>query len=98
MSGRWRSATPSCRSCRHRPPGAGGTSPCTMSPELNRVEERGYMSRRVVVTGLGAVTPLGNTAKATWDGFVNGRNGVAPVTLFDASDLEIRHAAEVKDF
>jgi 3-oxoacyl-[acyl-carrier-protein] synthase II len=56
------------------------------------------MSRRVVVTGLGAVTPLGNTVAATWDGFVNGRNGVAPVTLFDASDMEIQHVAEVKDF
>jgi 3-oxoacyl-[acyl-carrier-protein] synthase II len=56
------------------------------------------MSRRVVVTGLGAVTPLGNTAKATWDGFVNGRNGVGPVTLFDASDLEVQYAAEVRGF
>ena len=51
------------------------------------------MSRRVVVTGLGAVTPLGNTVKDTWDGFVNGRNGVGPVTLFDASDLDVRYAA-----
>jgi beta-ketoacyl-acyl-carrier-protein synthase II len=56
------------------------------------------MSRRVVVTGLGAVTPLGNTVAETWDGFVNGRNGVAPVTLFDASDLEVKHAAEVRGF
>jgi beta-ketoacyl-acyl-carrier-protein synthase II len=56
------------------------------------------MSRRVVVTGLGAVTPLGNTVKDTWDGFVNGRNGVAPVTLFDTSDMAIQHAAEVKNF
>jgi beta-ketoacyl-acyl-carrier-protein synthase II len=56
------------------------------------------MSRRVVVTGLGAVTPLGNTVKDTWDGFVNGRNGVGPVTLFDASDMEVQHAAEVRGF
>jgi beta-ketoacyl-acyl-carrier-protein synthase II len=56
------------------------------------------MSRRVVVTGLGAVTPLGNTAGETWDGFVNGRNGVAPVTLFDVSDMDVQHAAEVKGF
>lgn len=56
------------------------------------------MSRRVVVTGLGAVTPIGNTVAETWDGFVNGRNGVAPVTHFDASDLEVQHAAEVKGF
>jgi beta-ketoacyl-acyl-carrier-protein synthase II len=56
------------------------------------------MSRRVVVTGLGAVTPLGNTVSETWDGFVNGRNGVSAVTLFDASDLDIQYAAEVKGF
>ena len=54
------------------------------------------MSRRVVVTGLGAVTPLGHTVADTWDGFVNGRNGVGPVTLFDAADLDVRYAAEVK--
>ena len=56
------------------------------------------MSRRVVVTGLGAVTPLGSTVAETWDGFVNGRNGVAPVTLFDTTDLEVQHAAEVRGF
>jgi 3-oxoacyl-[acyl-carrier-protein] synthase II len=56
------------------------------------------MSRRVVITGLGAVTPLGNTVSETWDGFINGRNGVAPVTLFDTSDMALQHAAEVKNF
>src|SRR4051794_26494831 len=56
------------------------------------------MSRRVVVTGLGAVTPLGNTVKDSWDGFVNGRNGVGPATLFDASDLDVQYVAEVKGF
>jgi 3-oxoacyl-[acyl-carrier-protein] synthase II len=56
------------------------------------------MSRRVVITGLGAVTPLGNTVAETWDGFINGRNGVAPVTLFDTSDMDLHHAAEVKGF
>src|SRR3954471_11089301 len=56
------------------------------------------MSRRVVVTGLGAVTPLGNTVRDSWDGFVNGRNGVGPATLFDASDLTVQYVAEVKGF
>ncbi|MCC6176015.1 MAG: beta-ketoacyl-ACP synthase II [Chloroflexi bacterium] len=56
------------------------------------------MTRRVVVTGLGAVTPLGSSAPATWEGFVAGRSGVGPLTLFDASDLGVRFAAEVKDF
>jgi 3-oxoacyl-[acyl-carrier-protein] synthase II len=54
--------------------------------------------RRVVVTGLGAVTPLGNNAETTWDGFIAGRSGVGPITLFDASELGVRFGAEVKDF
>ncbi len=54
--------------------------------------------RRVVVTGLGAVTPLGNTRPLFWDGLINGRSGVGPVTAFDAAKLTTRIAAEVKDF
>lgn len=53
---------------------------------------------RVVVTGLGAVTPIGNTVSAYWNGLCSGRNGVAPITLFDASSHACRFAAEVKDF
>ena len=53
---------------------------------------------RVVVTGLGAVTPIGNTVAAYWNGLCSGRNGVAPITLFDASSHACRFAAEVKDF
>jgi len=64
----------------------------------DRGTESASLNRRVVITGLGAVTPLGNTAAATWDGFVNGRNGVGPITLFDASDLDVQHAAEVRGF
>jgi 3-oxoacyl-[acyl-carrier-protein] synthase II len=56
------------------------------------------MNRRVVVTGLGAVTPLGTTAPATWEGFLAGRSGIGPITLFDASDLDVRFAGEVKGF
>mgnify|MGYP001544940578 CR=1 FL=1 len=41
--------------------------------------------QRVVVTGLGAVTPIGNTVADYWTGLTSGRNGVAPITLFDAS-------------
>jgi 3-oxoacyl-[acyl-carrier-protein] synthase II len=47
---------------------------------------------------LGAVTPLGNDVKATWDGLLNGRSGVDQIEQFDASELEVRIAAEVKDF
>ena len=54
--------------------------------------------RRVVVTGLGAVTPIGNDVAAYWDGLRNARNGVAPITLFDADRHACRFAAEVKDF
>ncbi|MBV9440403.1 MAG: beta-ketoacyl-ACP synthase II [Candidatus Eremiobacteraeota bacterium] len=54
--------------------------------------------RRVVVTGLGAVTPLGNTREAFWEALVAGRSGVGAVTSFDAKNLTTRIAAEVKDF
>ena len=52
----------------------------------------------VVITGIGAITPLGNTADQTWDGLVNGRSGVGPITHFDASTFTTRIAAEVKGF
>ena len=55
-------------------------------------------SRRVVITGLGAVTPIGNTVSSYWAGLQSGANGVAPITLFDASRHACRFAAEVKDF
>ena len=55
-------------------------------------------SRRVVITGLGAVTPIGNTVTTYWSGLQTGANGVAPITLFDASKHACRFAAEVKDF
>ena len=55
-------------------------------------------SCRVVITGLGAVTPIGNTVTTYWAGLQSGANGVAPITLFDASKHACRFAAEVKDF
>ena len=55
-------------------------------------------SRRVVITGLGAVTPIGNTVSSYWAGLKSGANGVAPITLFDASRHACRFAAEVKEF
>ena len=54
--------------------------------------------QRVVVTGLGAVTPIGNSVADYWDGLTSGRNGVAGITLFDASAHACRFAAEVKAF
>ncbi|NIV33940.1 MAG: beta-ketoacyl-[acyl-carrier-protein] synthase II, partial [Anaerolineae bacterium] len=55
------------------------------------------MSERVVVTGLGAVTPLGNDVPAYWDGLVAGRSGVGPISAYDATGYAVRIAAEVKD-
>jgi 3-oxoacyl-[acyl-carrier-protein] synthase II len=54
--------------------------------------------RRVVVTGLGAVTPLGNDARATWEAAVDGRSGIDWIRSFDPSGFPVRVAAEVKDF
>jgi 3-oxoacyl-[acyl-carrier-protein] synthase II len=54
--------------------------------------------RRVVVTGLGLVTPLGNTLAATWAGLIAGKSGCWSITKFDASDFPVRFACEVKDF
>jgi 3-oxoacyl-[acyl-carrier-protein] synthase II len=54
--------------------------------------------KRVVVTGLGAITPLGNALSTTWEGLINGRSGAGPITQFDASKFKTRFACEVKDF
>jgi 3-oxoacyl-[acyl-carrier-protein] synthase II len=54
--------------------------------------------RRVVITGMGIVSPLGNDLASSWAGIVNGRSGVGPVTHFDASNLTTRIAGEVRDF
>ena len=56
------------------------------------------MKRRVVVTGLGAVTPIGNTVEEFWAGIKEGKVGIGPITKFDASEYKVQIAAEVKDF
>ena len=56
------------------------------------------MKRRVVITGLGIVSPVGNDIESAWDNIVNGRSGVTRVTRFDASGLNAQIAGEVKDF
>ena len=55
-------------------------------------------NRRVVVTGVGAVTPIGNNVKDTWNNLKSGKNGIAPISLFDTSNLKSKLGAEVKDF
>ncbi len=54
--------------------------------------------KRVVVTGLGAITPVGNTLIEYWQGLMSGRNGIGPITLFDASRHDCRFAGEVKGY
>ncbi len=56
------------------------------------------MRRRVVVTGLGAITPLGNDVTSTWDGLTSGRSGIDRITLFDPSPLAVQIDGEVKGF
>lgn len=55
-------------------------------------------ARRVVITGIGAVTPLGSNAPETWNGLIKGRSGIGPISLFDASSFPTRIAGEVKKF
>lgn len=55
-------------------------------------------NRRVVVTGIGAITPIGNNTKDTWENLKAGKNGIAPITLFDTSNHKAKLAAEVKNF
>ena len=54
--------------------------------------------KRVVVTGLGALTPVGNNVAETWENLVNGVSGAGPITHFDASNFKTQFACEVKNF
>jgi len=56
------------------------------------------LKRRVVITGLGAVTPLGNNVKDTWEGICTGKSGIGKITKFDATDYETKIAGELKHF
>src|SRR5450830_1087186 len=56
------------------------------------------MKRRVVVTGMGMITPVGNDVATTWRSLIEGKSGTAPITKFDASNFPVRFAAEVKGF
>lgn len=54
--------------------------------------------KRVVVTGLGALTPIGNNAAETWENALKGKSGAGPITHFDASLFKTKFACEVKNF
>ena len=54
--------------------------------------------RRVVITGVGVISPIGNDRSTFWNNLIAGKSGVGPITQFDPSDFPVRIAAEVKDF
>lgn len=56
------------------------------------------MKNRVVITGLGTISPLGQDVSSTWEAMKNGRSAIGPITRFDASDIKVKIAAEVQDF
>ena len=56
------------------------------------------MDRRVVITGIGAITPVGLTAHESWDALVAGKSGIGEITAFDTTDFRVKVAAEVKGF
>ncbi|MEG0794037.1 MAG: beta-ketoacyl synthase N-terminal-like domain-containing protein, partial [Lachnospiraceae bacterium] len=56
------------------------------------------MKRRVVVTGMGAITPIGNSVEEFWEGITAGQVGIGEITKFDTTDYKVKIAAEVKDF
>src|SRR5262249_13156556 len=64
------------------------------TPRMGTVVDK----HRVVVTGVGAVTPIGNTAEDFWTALLNGTSGIGPITRFDATDYPTRIAGEVKGF
>src|SRR5437879_10348902 len=75
----------------------------TPSPTSKRTSNRGRVTRvdrpgRVVITGVGAVTPIGNTADEFWTALVQGASGIGPITRFDATGFPTRIAGELKGF
>lgn len=61
-------------------------------------EKKKLQQKRVVITGFGAVTPLGNDIQTTWSNLIKGVSGIGPITLFDAKTFPVKIAAEVKNF
>lgn len=69
-----------------------------MASSENRFRRPSREQRRVVITGLSSITPLGNTAKETWEGLINGRSGISHITFFDTSQFDVKIGGEVKNF
>src|SRR5689334_3006553 len=70
----------------------------SLRTERSRRMDQNLRNRRVVVTGMGTVTPIGNTLEEFWEGLLSGRSGAAPITRFDATDFDTKFACEVKNF
>ena len=69
------------------------------SSYIEEAKSKTFMElKRVVVTGLGALTPIGNNIEEYWDGLVTGVSGAAPITYFDAAKFKTRFACELKNF
>ena len=56
------------------------------------------MKKRIVITGMGVITPVGNNVNDTWSALLEGKNGIGPITYFDVSKYETRIAGEIKNF
>ena len=77
--------------------GENNIEPCELTSNNERMNTI-WTKRRVVVTGIGAVTPLGNDVETTWDNIKEGKSGIGPLTRLDADQFPAKVAAEVKDF
>src|SRR5690606_35395238 len=75
-----------------------GSAPNALSLSKKQLMASNQGRRRVVVTGMGAVTPIGNTLPEYWNGLIEGRSGADYITRFDATNYETRFACEVKNF
>jgi beta-ketoacyl-acyl-carrier-protein synthase II len=69
-----------------------------MSAQFSPAGPASVHAQRVVITGMGAITPVGNTVEAMWNGMVAGTSGTAPVTLFDSTGIDPKVAGEVREF
>jgi hypothetical protein len=65
---------------------------------LSRLSRSVVLARRVVVTGLGLITPVGNSVEASWSALMSGRSGVDYIKKFDTAKFSVKFAAEVMDF
>jgi 3-oxoacyl-[acyl-carrier-protein] synthase II len=66
--------------------------------EIQFSEDKSLSKRRVVITGLGIVSPVGSTIPSAWDNITAGRSGISPIEVFDASEMPVRISGEVRDF